>query len=39
VFLGSYFLQLVMFGVTYLVYNVFETAIFKSLMDDASLSR
>ena len=35
VFLGIYFLQTVMFGVTYLVYNVFETAIFKSLMDDA----
>jgi ATP-binding cassette, subfamily B, bacterial len=35
VFLGVYFLQMVLFGVAFVVYNVFETAIFKSLMDDA----
>src|SRR3984885_3933641 len=35
VFLGVYVLQMVLFGVSFIVYNVFETAIFKSLMDDA----
>jgi len=35
VFLGVYFLQMVLFGVSFVIYNVFETAIFKSLMDDA----
>jgi ATP-binding cassette subfamily B protein len=35
VFLGVYFLQMVLFGAAFIVYNLFETAIFKSLMDDA----
>jgi len=35
VFLGVYFLQMVLFGIAFVVYNAFETAIFKSLMDDA----
>ena len=35
VFLGVYFLQMVLFGVSFVIYNIFETAIFKSLMDDA----
>ena len=35
VFLGVYFLQMVLFGVAFIVYNLFETAIFKALMDDA----
>ncbi|HEY4341023.1 MAG TPA: ABC transporter ATP-binding protein [Steroidobacteraceae bacterium] len=35
VFLGVYFLQMVLFGVSFIFYNVFETAIFKSLLDDA----
>jgi ATP-binding cassette, subfamily B, bacterial len=35
VFLGVYFLQMVLFGISFVIYNVFETAIFKSLMDDA----
>jgi ATP-binding cassette subfamily B protein len=35
VFLGVYCLQMVLFGVSLIVYNVFETAIFKSLLDDA----
>jgi ATP-binding cassette, subfamily B, bacterial len=35
VFLGVYFVQMVLFGFSFIVYNVFETAIFKSLMDDA----
>lgn len=35
VFLGVYFLQMMLFGVSFIVYNVFETAIFKLLMDDA----
>jgi ATP-binding cassette, subfamily B, bacterial len=35
VFLGIYFVQTVLSGVSFIVYNVFETYIFKSLMDDA----
>jgi ATP-binding cassette subfamily B protein len=35
VFLGIYFLQMVLFGIAFLSYNRFETAIFKALMDDA----
>jgi ATP-binding cassette subfamily B protein len=35
IFLGIYFLQMVMFGISYIIYNHFETAIFKALMDDA----
>ncbi len=35
VFLGVYFVQMVLFGVSFIVYNVFETTIFKSLLDDA----
>jgi ATP-binding cassette subfamily B protein len=35
VFLGVYFLQMVLFGISFVIYNTFETAIFKSLMDDA----
>ncbi len=35
VFLGVYFVQMVLFGVAFIVYNLFETAIFKALMDDA----
>ncbi len=35
VFLGVYSVQMVLFGVAFIVYNLFETAIFKSLMDDA----
>ncbi len=35
VFLGVYFIQLVLFALVFLIYNRFETAIFKALMDDA----
>ena len=35
VFLGVYFAQMVAFGIVFLIYNRFETAIFKALMDDA----
>jgi ATP-binding cassette, subfamily B, bacterial len=35
VFLGVYFAQMTIFGVAFLIYNRFETAIFKALMDDA----
>src|ERR1700744_3364274 len=35
VFLAVYFLQMVLFGIGFLFYNRFETAIFKALMDDA----
>jgi ATP-binding cassette subfamily B protein len=35
VFLGVYFVQMVLFGFAFLIYNRFETAIFKALMDDA----
>lgn len=35
VFLGIYFIQMVLFGFAFLIYNLFETAIFKALMDDA----
>jgi len=35
VFLGVYFLQMVLFGISFIIYNMFETAVFKSLMDDA----
>jgi ATP-binding cassette subfamily B protein len=35
VFLGIYFIQMVLFGFAFLIYNEFETAIFKALMDDA----
>jgi ATP-binding cassette subfamily B protein len=35
VFLGVYFVQLVLFAVAFLIYNRFETDIFKALMDDA----
>jgi ATP-binding cassette, subfamily B, bacterial len=35
VFLSVYFLQMTLFGVSFVIYNMFETAIFKSLMDDA----
>jgi ATP-binding cassette, subfamily B, bacterial len=35
VFLGVYFAQMVLFGFAFLIYNLFETAIFKALMDDA----
>src|SRR3984885_1568445 len=35
VFLGVYLVQMVLFGVAFIFYNVFETTIFKSLLDDA----
>jgi ATP-binding cassette subfamily B protein len=35
VFLGVYFLQTALFGVSIIIYNTFETAVFKALMDDA----
>ncbi len=35
VFLGVYFVQMLLFGVSFIIYNVFETHIFKALMDDA----
>jgi ATP-binding cassette, subfamily B, bacterial len=35
VFLGVYFAQMTIFGAAFLIYNRFETAIFKALMDDA----
>ncbi len=35
VFLGVYFVQMVLFALVFLVYNAFETTIFKALMDDA----
>ncbi len=34
IFLGIYFVQALLFTVAYLIYNVFETHIFKSLVDD-----
>ncbi|MBV9576114.1 MAG: ABC transporter ATP-binding protein, partial [Gammaproteobacteria bacterium] len=33
-FLGTYFLQALIFGLTYLLYNTFETNLFKSLVED-----
>jgi ATP-binding cassette subfamily B protein len=35
VFLGVYSVQMVLFGISFIIYNVFETTIFKSLLDDA----
>lgn len=35
IFIGLYFSQSVFFSIEYIVYNVFETHIFKALMDDA----
>ena len=35
VFLGVYFVQMVLFGVSFIIYNIFETTIFKALLDDA----
>jgi ATP-binding cassette subfamily B protein len=35
VFLGVYLVQMVLFSSAFLIYNRFETAIFKALMDDA----
>jgi ATP-binding cassette subfamily B protein len=34
VFLGAYLTQALLFAVTYVIYNVFETHIFKALIDD-----
>jgi len=34
IFLGVYFAQAVLFSIVYLVYNSFETRLFKSLVDD-----
>ncbi|HVE44508.1 MAG TPA: ABC transporter ATP-binding protein [Gammaproteobacteria bacterium] len=35
VFLGAYFTQCILFSISYLMYNTFETKLFKSLIDDA----
>jgi ATP-binding cassette, subfamily B, bacterial len=35
IFLGVYFLQAMLFGVTYIIYNSFETRLFTSLLNDA----
>ncbi len=35
IFLGVYFLQAILFSITYIIYNGFETRLFKSLQDDA----
>ncbi len=35
IFLGVYFGQALLFSVSFLIYNAFETQLFKSLMDDA----
>jgi len=35
IFVGAYTLQALLFAGTYLIYNVFETILFKSLIDDA----
>lgn len=35
VFLGLYFVQAIVFIVTYRIYNVFETNLFKQVLDDA----
>ncbi|HSW69911.1 MAG TPA: ABC transporter ATP-binding protein [Gammaproteobacteria bacterium] len=34
IFLGTYFIQAILFSCIYLVYNSFETTLFKSLVDD-----
>lgn len=34
IFLGTYFLQAVLYSIVYLIYNSFETTIFKSVVDD-----
>jgi ATP-binding cassette, subfamily B, bacterial len=34
VFLGVYFVQMVLFGISFVIYNLFETTVFKSLLDD-----
>src|SRR5579883_1324434 len=34
IFLGTYFTQALFFSISYLVYNSFETNLFKSLVDD-----
>jgi ATP-binding cassette subfamily B protein len=35
IFLGAYFAQAILFSITFMVYNTFETRIFKSIVDDA----
>jgi ATP-binding cassette subfamily B protein len=35
IFLGAYLVQAALFSTGYLIYNVFETHVFKALMDDA----
>ncbi len=35
IFIGVYLLQAILFGLAYLIYNSFETTLFKSLIDDA----
>lgn len=35
IFIGLYFTQAMLLGVAYLLYNIFETRLFKSLIDDA----
>ena len=34
IFLGTYFMQALLFSLVYLIYNSFETNLFKSLVDD-----
>ncbi len=37
IFIGVYAVQVILFSITYFIYNVFETRIFKTLLDDTFL--